>query len=248
MLPRIAAAMIAAVLLKAAVYFKCPPGLLQQDLHGVIAFLNVLSALYALIAAFMIFVVWDQFNRVQSAISHEAAALDDLLRLATFLSDRQAVAQVRGDVRDYVTATAGDEQRALAKRQTSRLSNERFSRLCATVRNIVPKCEKDEILYHQMVRCIERTGERRDERLAASATQIPATLWRLVLFVSCVLMAGILLLGLNSFVLSAAVAAAVAGTIAFLLSMISDMDNPFTGAWNVSYGPMMTVLTQADHA
>jgi hypothetical protein len=57
-------------------------------------------------------------------------------------------------------------------------------------------------------------------------------------------MAGFLLLGIRSPVLSLAVAAAAAGSMTFLLGVIKDMDNPFVGVWNVSYAPMKAAATR----
>lgn len=86
----------------------------------------------------------------------------------------------------------------------------------------------------------------RAARLSVSATRIPGTLWSLVLFASCVLFGGFLVLDVRSLPLSLGVAAAVAGTMTLLLSVIRDMDNPFAGTWNVSYAGMKAVAGRID--
>ncbi len=65
-----------------------------------------------------------------------------------------------------------------------------------------------------------------------------------MLFATCALIVGFLFLGIQSFVLSAAVVAALTGCLTFLLSVVWDMDNPFTGVWNVSYQPMRSMAAR----
>lgn len=57
---------------------------LSSDVHPVIGFLGVLSGVYAILVAFMMFVVWEQYNRVQTTIIREAALLEDLSRTMSF--------------------------------------------------------------------------------------------------------------------------------------------------------------------
>jgi len=63
-------------------------------------------------------------------------------------------------------------------------------------------------------------------------------------FVSIVVFAGFLTLGVHSFWLSLCMVAAVAGSITFLLSTLKDMDNPFVGIWNVSYAAMTNMASR----
>jgi hypothetical protein len=81
-------------------------------------------------------VVWDQFNRVLIGIGAEAAAVEDLCRVAGFLSDWQEAGKVRTASRRYLESTAGDEPRRLSVGQTSQLADEHFGGLCLAVRTV----------------------------------------------------------------------------------------------------------------
>lgn len=241
---RVITAMLAAVLLRGVVHVVSSTATLHEDVHGVGYALGVVGALYSIIVAFVIYVVWDQFNRVQAGVSHEASALEDLCRVAGLLSDRDATSRIRAAVRQYIKGTSGDEPQRLAQGQVSAIAEEQFSGLCHAVRGADVKTEKDGVIYRELLNALMRVMEARDARLSVSATRIPSTLWHLVVFASCVILGGFLVLGVRSLLLSLAVVAAVAGSMAFLLSVIKDMDNPFTGVWNVSYAPMTTVATR----
>ncbi len=238
MIWRVVGAMVAAVALKVGFSAVVPPGALHVDVHGVAAYLGVLGGLYGIIMAFLMFVVWEQFNRVQMGLAREASGLENLCGVAACLSEPGSIKRIRLQAKQYVKSTAGDEPQRLARRETSAIAQEHFGALCQAVGGAEVKTERDRAVFDELLRALSRVIEARDERLGVSATRIPGTLWKLVVFVSFVLFAGFLVLGVRSPVLSLAVVAAVGGSITFLLSVIKDMDNPFAGVWNVSYDVM----------
>jgi hypothetical protein len=238
--------MIVAVLLRAAACALLPNDLLQAEIHGIAAYLAVLGGLYSITIAFLIYVVWGQFNEVQSGLSSEASALEDLCRVAGFLSERDPARRIREMARQYLKSTAGDEPQRLAVGETSVTAERGLNDLCQTVRAVEVKTEKDKLMYSELLQALRRVLAMRDQRLNVSATRIPDTLWNVVLFASLVLLGGFFVLGLRSVPLALAVVAAVTGTIVFLVSVIKDIDNPFRGVWNVSYTPIKTAATRIE--
>ncbi len=235
---RVVGAVVVAGLIKAATLPVLLQRVLHVEVHGVAAYLEVLGALYSFVMAFVMYVVWDQFNRVQGGLAHEAAALEDLCRVATQLSERDPSNRIRGSAKQYMKTTSGDEPQRLAEGKTSTVAQDQFAALCQAVRGADLKADRDYLVYPELLRALGRVNDARDARLAVSATRIPGTLWALVRLMSVVLFAGFLVLDIGSFVLSVVLVAAVAACIVFLLSVMKDMDNPFVGAWNVSYAPM----------
>lgn len=126
--------------------------------------------MYSIVVAFVIYVVWDQFNRVAMGVGREAAAIEDLCRVATFLSDRDGAARVRNAARQYLKAAAGDEPRQLAQRRTSTVAHEHFAALCQAVRLAELKTEKDNVVYGELLSTLRRALEARDERLGVSTS------------------------------------------------------------------------------
>ena len=240
---RVAGAALVAALLK-GLLLSASATAAHADVHGIGTFLEVLGGLYSIVVAFLIYVVWDQFNRVEIGLVQEAAALEDLCRVATFAADQDAVRSIQLAARQYMESTAGDEPRRLAVGQASGLAEERFDTLFRAARAMDIKTPKDQSIYGELLRALTRISDARDDRLGMSATRIPLTLWNLVVFASCALFAGFLALGIHSVALSIAVVAAMAGTLAFLLSVIRDMDNPFSGVWQVSYAPMKSIAAR----
>jgi hypothetical protein len=235
---RVALAMAGGACAKLLLSAIVPAAVLHEDVHGMGFALEVIGALYGIIVAFTIFVVWDQFNKVQTGVFDEASALEDLCRVGRFLSDDQSDDALRAAVAAYIAAATLDEKERLASGATCETADRCFAAVCDAVRGVRIRTENDTLVCGEMLRALERVSDARDARLAVSTTRIPRTLWQLIVFASCALFAGFLLLGIRSLPLAMLMVAAVAGVLAFLLSVVSDMDNPFDGAWNVSYRPL----------
>jgi len=66
--------MAAAAALRAAIAVAVPVDTLHADVHGIGAYVGVLSAVYSIVVAFVIYVVWDEFNRVAIGVGREACS------------------------------------------------------------------------------------------------------------------------------------------------------------------------------
>jgi len=241
---RVAGAMAVAGALRLLLSSVLPLEALHVEVHGVAAYLTVVGGLYGIMAAFLLFVVWEQFNHVQMGLEKEASALEDLCRVAGFLAERDSGNRIRLALRRYVKVTESDEPQRLAARQASAIACESFAALTQAVRGAELQTQKDRVVYDELLRALARVMEARDERLTVSATRVPETLWNMVVFVSVVLFGGFLALGIHSVWLSILLVAAAAGILTFLLAVIKDMDDPFAGVWNVSYAPMTDVAAR----
>jgi hypothetical protein len=241
---RVVTAMIVAGALRLLLSAWLPADHLPLEVHGVAAYLAVIGSVYGIIVAFALFVVWEQFNHVQIGLTKEAAALEDVWRVAEFLSERDSAARIRVALKRYLGATTADEPTRLAAATMSELARAEFAGLTHAIRGVAVATEKDSVVYNELLRALARVMAARDERLTVSAARIPGTLWSLVVFASVVLFGGFLALGIHSLVLSMLLVGAAAGMFVFLLSVLRDMDNPFVGAWTVSYAPMAAVATR----
>src|SRR4029079_6888176 len=71
-------------------------------------YLQTIGGIYAVLLAFVVYVVWGQFNETRGYLDREATALVDLHRTASGLPPRTRTAIQRG-LRDYVDAVLRDE-------------------------------------------------------------------------------------------------------------------------------------------
>jgi len=220
---------------------------LQFSIEPVASFLEMYGTLYGIIFAFTLYVVWSQFNSVQSGIQQEVDLLEDIYRMTLLLSDQISAKSLALNLRNYVEALLGSEWMELSKGKTCAFSHDKFMELCYSLRSVPVTDVRDQTIYAQLLEAVNRLTRIREERLSASLTRIPKTLWLLLNFMSAVLLIGFLLLFLPSqsnfaIFVGTIIIAAIAFSIGLLLSIIKDMDNPFVGIWNVSPQPLQVLL------
>src|ERR1700757_283535 len=78
-------------------------------------YLQTLGGIYAVLLAFVVYVVWGQFNEGRGYVDREAAALVDLHRTASGLPPASRD-RIQKGLRDYVDAVLADEWQAMARR------------------------------------------------------------------------------------------------------------------------------------
>src|SRR5262245_53211209 len=76
-------------------------------------YLQTVGGIYAVLLAFVVYVVWGQFNEARGYLDREATALVDLHRTASGLPSCSRTA-IQGGLRDYVDAVLRDEWPAMA--------------------------------------------------------------------------------------------------------------------------------------
>src|SRR3989304_9588960 len=71
------------------------------DASGLGAFLSVFGTLYGILAAFVVFEVWNQYNHISELIDREAQGLERLYRLTVYFRDDKLTAQVKNAIAEY---------------------------------------------------------------------------------------------------------------------------------------------------
>lgn len=220
--------------------------LVPDDAEGLGAILQVVGTLYSVLYAFAIYVIWGQFTAVESQIQQEAGALKDLLLFSRPLKEAARDPILR-TLRNYVRAVLETEWSALSNANAPEKTDRAFSDLIAAVTDIEAQKEADSktAVYAQLLAIANQASAHRDERLALSVKRMPRTL---LLFVN---LNGLSILGLLFlFPFRSAVVGSLALGIATLLLyfahfVLTDLDNPFEGSWNVSAQPFADLASKS---
>jgi len=199
------------------------------EAEGLNVVILLIGSIYAVIFAFVIFVIWGQFTDVENYMMRECKSLHELLRFSEFLGD-DAARTIRRAVADYVQRVVKSEWPALAERRRDKATEQTFSELL----DAVLLAAKDGIASQQVVDIAREAAGHRDERLTKSMTQIPATLIYLVHAMAIALVALVFFYPFHHWGTGLCCFAAVA-VILFLANLVmTDTDNPFQGIYNVS--------------
>jgi hypothetical protein len=218
-----------------------PEDVLEASNDVVGNYYQTLGTVYAVLLAFVVFVVWGQFNDARSAVSEEAKDLEDLLRLASGLSEPVA-ANLSGKTRAYIREVVEREWDAMAAGRSHPRAAELLNDLGKDVLAVNPGTSREETVYGELLSRFNELSDARSRRLLQSQARMPGSLWALLIVGSIVTIGSMYLFGVKSFVLHGLLTGAMSGSVGFVLYLILDMDNPFEGDWRITPEPLRRLL------
>lgn len=245
--PGVAGTMLVSVGVLAAARRLLP----QQDLMAnrdiVGNYLQTLGTIYAVLLAFVVYVVWTEYTELRKNLGLEASELFDLLRVSNGLPNPVA-RQVRDLVRQYVDTLLQVEWPALAREDTGPLEQgwDTLDELWKVLRRYEPADERCNTLYSAALGSLKSLSDTRTARIDAGQSRIPLPL-RILLYTGAVSTVGSLcLFGVEHFWIHALIMALLSGAVAHVLVVIEDLDDPFEGYWQAPRDPFRRLLAYAN--
>lgn len=203
---------------------------LRASVDAVGNYLQTLGGIYAVLLAFVVFVVWGQYNETREAAAREATAIVDLHRTASGLGADTRVA-IQKHLAAYVDAVIATEWQAMIDGDEG--SIERVGVLLDEVWVAIHRCrpanETQQTIYGEVLSRFNNLSDLRTSRLIASRTRIPPVM-RILIYLGAVITIGSMwMLSFEKLWVHAVVTGALAGAIAHILYLIRDLDAPFGG-------------------
>lgn len=99
-----------------------------REAEGLGVLIQLVGGIYAVLFAFMIFVIWSQFTDVENCVTRECDSLDDLLRFSAHLNANDA-AEIRRAVTAYSRHALNAEWLALGDGQRDDQTERLFLRV-----------------------------------------------------------------------------------------------------------------------
>lgn len=220
-----------------------PAGWFQANNDVAGSYLQTIGTLYAVLLAFVVFVVWQQHNDARESVENEANELSDLHRILQAFPETLWEPAATG-LRAYQRAVVEEEWTAMGKGQASPQAEQALEDLWRAIAPIAPRTSQEEALYAEALARFNDLSDARTHRLYCGHLRLPPSLWALILTNGALLVGSMWLFGLESFGAHALMTAALAGSIAFIVYLIADLDNPFWGAWQVTSDPIGQALNR----
>ena len=203
------------------------------------SYLQTVGTIYAVLLAFVVFVVWQQHNDTRSAVKKEANELSDLYRVVRALPGTQ---RVQDCVQAYGRLVVDEEWAAMAGGSSSKKAEQALEGIWQALQGVEPRSGREEALYAEALARFNDLGDARSERLHCSLLRLPPSLWVLLLTNGGLVVGSMWIFGLESFSAHALMTLALSGSIAFILFLVADLDNPFWGSWRVRPDPFERTL------
>ncbi|MGH6736157.1 MAG: DUF4239 domain-containing protein [Methyloceanibacter sp.] len=203
----------------------------------------VVGVFYAVMLAFVVIAVWEDYRDTEAAVRSEATAGADLYRV-TFALPEDGGADIRGHLTSYVKDVIKDEWPSMAVGKASETVTRHLNKLSAAIFAVQPADQKQVSLYEQALDLLTVMSDTRAKRLDSAAGSVPAIMW-FVLIVG-----GLITLGYPAFFASSNViaqilmTASLAALVALSLLLGLAFDYPFTGDPHISPAPFEEALDE----
>jgi hypothetical protein len=208
---------------------RVKPGQPDADNDLTEAFVLILTGMYGVLAAFMIFTVWTTYDNAQQAASAEGGALVTLARQSIALpqADQQELLLT---LRAYADSVIGDEWSTMSHSQASPLTTQRFNHIFVVADSLPAASASSDISTE-----LTTLSQARTKLLLASGAALPDVFW------FTLIVGAVSAIGLSVFFFTEtprahglmAVAAAV--VICTSLWLILELDYPLSG--DTAFGP-----------
>lgn len=241
----VASSVAASIAMLALVRALAPQAVLvaNNDVAG--SYLQTLGTVYAVLLAFVVFVVWTQHNEARSAVEKEANEIADLYRTVHGFSG-PCRGLIRSRIEDYVRIVADQEWTSMASGQADEAARRSLDLLWKALESANPATPREENLYCEALARFNDLSDGRTHRLLSARLRLPPTMWLLLVVGAALTVGSMGFFGVASFALHALMTAALAGLVAFVLFVICDLDNPFWGDWKITPEPLLqAVATEA---
>jgi len=233
----------ASVLAGYAIYFsvrKIFGGDFTEDQRGVaMTIIGIIATINSLLLAFSAVSVWESFSSADAAVVAEANTIGELARdLAIF--DSEESKKAREMLRDYARAVVNVEWKEMEEGKASTDVWDKFDRMFDAVGLIHPDTPRRVSLLPEILTRANETLKERRSRLYSSQSEVPGTLW------SVVLLGTVLTMGLTVVLTPTRFHLAMIGALSFSIGLVfyflMAMDRPFAGKESISPAPFESAI------
>ena len=189
---------------------------------------SVIGVLYAVLLAFLVIAVWENYNATQAAIRNEAKAVGDLTQISYALPEQDGSA-IRASLFDYVKEVRQTEWVTMALGVPSKTTAHALANLTQAIFDLHADQLKDHALFQQAIHLLAAIEDNRNERLDSADGSVPPILWFVLVAGALITLGYPAFFGSSNLVAQTLMTATLAALVALTLVPILVLDFPFTG-------------------
>lgn len=210
----------------------------HNDVAGFI--IAVVGVLYAVLLAFVVVVVWEQFEDAESTAENEATLALSLYRDASVFPVQAD--DIRQALRRYAVSVVDHEWPEMAAQEDEdRRTDSALASVFGAYRNVQPQGAQETVFYSESIERLDDMAEARSTRVFASSSKLPTPLWAVLLFGAAVTVGFTYFFGLPNLRAQSLMVGSLAAIVSLVLFLVLLLDLPFSG--DVAVGP--TAMTEA---
>lgn len=226
-----------------------------EDVAAWSAFFSVFGIVYAIVAGFLLVTVLTKYSDLNQTIENELNAIETVRDFLTYLNDE------KDEVKKSIIASLSHYTSSLLYKEWPEMSDphepmdsdtsEELYEIMRNSKKISVDTESDGVVFTAIIENISDITKLRTRRIALANERLPPRLKFLLIFMSVVLIAAFMLLGVQNIYTHVAILVSLSISIHLLYMIIEDLDHPFYGIWNINRMPLEELVkrfTKVDNA
>jgi hypothetical protein len=211
----------------------------QNDVAGFI--FAVLGVAYAVLLAFVVIAVWQNYKTAQTNVESEANELAGVYFLASQLPEPDRT-RIQDLARTYARVVVEEEWPMMERGQTSPRADSLLRQLTLKILEFDPRTKGEQVLYELEQTQLHDAADARRSRLLEVREGIPNLLWVVLVVGGVITVSFTYLFGLKSNVAHALMVAALTLVICGILFTIGEFNDPFSGVVEIRPDAFKEVL------
>jgi hypothetical protein len=222
---------------------KFNPDDLKENHEVAAVIFNAFGILYAVVVAFVVFVVWGRYDDASKNLELEASQAADLFYVSRAFPDTTAQ-QIKQALFEYTSSVVNDELTMSAKGMSSPKTVAAVRKLMGIFLGMDYKNLSNPAVYEESFKRFNDLAQYRRLRIFAAKDSVPMVIWLVLLVGGFIMVAYTFFFGIKKILPQNLMTAALTITLTLILFLVYIMDHPFAGTTAVSNDPMKTVMEQ----
>jgi len=230
---------------------KLTIGRIRKDVlwenHTVSGFIyNAVCVVYAVLIAFVVFVIWTELENTNSKIEGEANNLLNLYYDANAYPD-SVKKEIQSTIREYTKRVTQDEWKSLAEGKSDSLAQKLFIKLNRIFLSIKTSDVANTEVLSQSLDNMKEIREYRRHRILSSKQNMPSILWTVLIISAVIIVAFTFLFSVKEAWQNNVMTAFLVFVNVLVLYLIYVLDNPFKGYDSIkpeAFQPLLDIITR----
>ena len=203
----------------------------------------VVGVFYAVMLAFVVVAVWEDYSGTEDAVRNEAKATVDLYRVAFALPEKSG-RDIQGHIITYVQDVRKYAWSRMAVGKPSEVVSKDLEKLSSAIFAVQPKDDRQLALYLHALRLLTVITDNRNERLDSATGSVPAILWFVLIVGGAITLGYPAFFAASNLMAQILMTASLAALVALSLLLALAFDFPFTGDPHISVDPFDEALSK----
>lgn len=211
------------------------PARVRQIHNDVAGFVfATLGTTYGVLLAFVVLVVWEQFNDAKANVENESSVAMVLYKNVVAYPDKAASRTMEEGLLKYIHQ-AVEERYPISVEQSASRSAVTLTQLLTLLDGIVPDSGHEQILYTQILQNLNELSKYHNLRHQAAHEELPSVIWIGVLAGAIIVISFTFLFGTENFWAHIVMMALLAALIAIVIYVVIEMDHPTRGSVTIGF-------------